>query len=68
MFVIAYESNSTVNGKSVGAVFVLHCPEIDQDVFSYTRDIVRATHYPTRQETEAVIAGKWWTKARVVEM
>ncbi len=67
MFVIEYDSDSTVNGSPVGTVFVLHCPRIAPDVYSYTKDPRQATQYPTRQAAEAVALGKAWPKARVLE-
>lgn len=58
---------STVNGRSVGDVYVTG-PHFNADVWSSTYDPEQARVFDTEAEAEAAIRGKHWDRPRVVRL
>lgn len=60
LWAIRYDnSGSSVNGKSVGWVFALHCPNLGPGVWSYTKDAAKATTFDSEREAKALREHKW---------
>lgn len=71
VYVIEYESASTVNDEAVGTVYAEHLPLSltgRSDCWSYDRNPWRATHFACEQDAEEERRLHSWPASRVVAL